>query len=124
MTSKLVYEIESPDRNNVIATYRLPKQFFHWLRKAGIRSSFKHHSKRYMAKMDSFIGHGRYWRINCYGLFEVSTKVADFDRWANSNPGVSIDVRLIKNEKDMFHYVNYLLQNVTELDLEFRDRFK
>ena len=64
---------------------KLPKQWSHWLRK----NKMKDMSAKSFAKNSTSLGHGRYWRINCYGEFQVSCKLSDWDlsywdKWSNS----------------------------------------
>ena len=59
---------------------KFPKQWSHWLRK----NKMKDMSPKSFAKNNSWLGHGRYWRINCYGEFQVSCKLSDWDKWSNS----------------------------------------
>lgn len=56
----------------------LPKQWKHWLLKAGFKTSAKINPVYYWK------GFGRHWRINCYGELQASERYDDFDRWANS----------------------------------------
>ena len=41
-------------------------------------------SPKSYAKNNSWPGRGRYWRINCDGLLQVSCKLSDWDKWSNS----------------------------------------
>ena len=59
---------------------KLPKQWSHWLRK----NKMKDTSPKSFAKNSTWLGNGRYWRINCYGEFQVSCKLPDWDKWSNS----------------------------------------
>ena len=59
---------------------KLPKQWSHWLRK----NKMKDMSPKSFAKNNTWLGHGRYWRINCFGEFQVSCKLSDWDKWSNS----------------------------------------
>lgn len=69
------------------STYRVPKQLTHWLRRLGLNPSGR---DRY--PFTELKGRGRYWRINCDGIFEPSCAFEDFDRWANSNPLCGFDI--------------------------------
>ena len=59
---------------------KLPKQWSHWLRK----NKMKDMSAKSFAKNNTWLGHGRYWRITCYGEFQVSCKLSYWDKWSNS----------------------------------------
>lgn len=65
---------------------KLPKQWKHWCQKAGLRlhSAADSYSRRdsawYYLK-----GHGRVWRINCYGMLQCGDTLKEFDRWALCN---------------------------------------
>ena len=59
---------------------KLPKQWKHWARKAGLRTE----SRRGRFSGFYLVGRGRRWRVNCYGEFECSCPTEHFDRWANS----------------------------------------
>lgn len=41
-------------------------------------------SPKSYAKNTTWIGRGRYWRINCYGTLQVSCKMSEWDKWSNS----------------------------------------
>lgn len=61
---------------------KVPKQICWWAYKAGLRPykpSLKSYRRPYNWK-----GHGRHWRINMHGQFQVSETYDTFDRWANS----------------------------------------
>ena len=60
---------------------KLPKQWVHWARKAGLRPNGAGRGVRagYYLK-----GRGRHWRFNSEGDFECSCPTEHFDRWANS----------------------------------------
>ena len=57
----------------------LPKQWRHWCRKAGLRPTYggrRHYDWSYLK------GRGRFWRLNCHGMFQCGDTYAEFDRWA------------------------------------------
>ena len=63
--------------------HKLPKQWKHWIKKAGLHwNSTKHCRERFGKTL--FIGCGRHFRVNRYGEFQCSVPSAHFDRWANS----------------------------------------
>jgi hypothetical protein len=62
---------------------KLPKQWKHWCRMAGL----KPHSNRPSRERSEWAwwylqGRGRYWRINDKGMFQCGDTYAEFDRWA------------------------------------------
>lgn len=62
---------------------KLPKQWKHWCKLAGM----KPHSNRPSAERGEWAwwylkGRGRVWRINDKGMFQCGDTYADFDRWA------------------------------------------
>lgn len=124
MVSKYIYKIESADRTHIAGIYRLPKQFFYWLRKNNITSMLVWYSKRYKTDTANLCGHGRNWRINCFGIFEVSCKIKDFDRWANSNLQLGVDVRKFTSENQAKEIISNMLARAKELDFKYEDRFK
>lgn len=65
--------------------HKVPKQFYHWLKRLGIKPVCKLRSIRKFY----FKNNERYYRMywdNQY--FEVSEKFETFDRWANSSLGI------------------------------------
>lgn len=63
---------------------KLPKQWKHWCRQAGLRrQGWKgSHKGRYASAWMYLQGRGRMWRLNCHGQFQRGDTYADFDRWA------------------------------------------
>lgn len=59
---------------------KLPKQWLYWAKKAGLRAEWGRGNQH----THYLIGRGRYWRVNCNGIFECSCPTQHFDRWANS----------------------------------------
>jgi len=50
----------------------------------GKKSGLKPEIRRGRWRGYYMIGRGRRWRVNCFGEFECSCPLPDFDRWANS----------------------------------------
>lgn len=89
---------------------KLPKQWNHWARKAGLRPQItrgKSKRDRYL-RTHHLIGHGRLWRVNDKGHFQSSCKVAEFDRWANS---VDAEIDYIPRTYFEFRIAVQLLQH-------------
>lgn len=71
---------------------KLPKQWKHWCRKAGLRPEYPHtHHNRKRWAWQSLNGSGRKWRISLRDvrdrndcIFQAGDRYADFDRWALS----------------------------------------
>lgn len=83
---------------------KLPKQWSHWLRK----NKMKDMSAKSFAKNNTWLGHGRYWRINCFGEFQVSCKLSDWDKWSNS---VCYSVPCVPaTEKEFSDTVKFMLE--------------
>lgn len=61
---------------------KLPKQWLHWAKKAGLRR-FTRRGSRQDNGMYMW-GHRREWRVNRYGEFQCSDTYDIMDRWANS----------------------------------------
>lgn len=59
---------------------RIPKQIHWWARKAGLRLE----GRKFRKWRLSWKGHGRRWRVNIHGQFQISEPYETFDRWANS----------------------------------------
>jgi hypothetical protein len=59
---------------------KFPKQWKHWAKLAGLRQV----THRNWYDNFEFIGRGRRWRVNCWGDFQSSCNLKDFDRWSNS----------------------------------------
>jgi hypothetical protein len=74
---------ENDDMNK--DNFKLPKQWKHWVRSAGLRFDGFGKYKRSRHNIYSMRGHGRHWRVNCHGEFQCSEPYAGFDRWANSH---------------------------------------
>ena len=65
-------------------------------------------SPKSYAKNTTFCGHGRYWRINCFGVFQASCKLSDWDKWSNS---VCYSAPHIPaNEKEFSDTVEFMLK--------------
>ena len=58
---------------------KVPKQFKHWTRLAGLKPTCSKHHRQHVLY---YTGYGRRWRVNQLGNFDMSD--TDFDRWANS----------------------------------------
>jgi hypothetical protein len=63
---------------------KLPKQWKHWCKKAGLRPESTGRWARGRWSYMSLRGRGRRWGITCYNDLRVSEGNATFDRWANS----------------------------------------
>lgn len=81
---------------------KLPKQWKHWAKKAGLKPE----RKRGAGSGFYMLGRGRRWRVNCNNQFQCSCPIADFDRWANSL-GAQID-GIPQTEKQFLMAVNNL----------------
>ena len=79
---KYTYCKGSEDQTMTEQEVKLPKQWKHWLEVVGFDKSTRRY-KQHLLWM-YWKGHGRHWRINCYGQMQVSKKFNEFDRWANS----------------------------------------
>ena len=58
---------------------KLPKQWRHWCRKAGLRpycGGMRRYEWFYLK------GHGRVWRLNCLNMLQCGDSYADFSKWA------------------------------------------
>ena len=62
-------------------------------------------SHKSFAKNNTWLGHGRYWRINCLGEFQVSCKLSDWDKWSNS-----VCYSVPTTEKEFSHTVEFMLK--------------
>ena len=82
---------------------KLPKQWRHWCKLAGLKPQWMPRTKDSKSNM---VGKGRNWRVTCDNKFQVSEPLSVFDRWANSALG-SID--LPTTEKDFLKAVGKLL---------------
>lgn len=60
----------------------LPRQWLYWCAKAGLKPSLRSINRKRAGF--NLKGHGRRWRVNINGVLQVSCKIAEFDRWANS----------------------------------------
>lgn len=58
---------------------KLPKQWKHWCKKAGLRP---HGGGRRWYDWCYLKGHGRVWRINCHNKLQCGDTYEEFDRWA------------------------------------------
>lgn len=113
------YEVDVFDTwYRFVKTIKLPKQFHHWMKKAGIvRKSRLKGRKGYRIKDHLWTGHGRHWRINCRGIFECSERFTTFDRWANSNPQVGVEAETLDNERLALAVVRTMLKEATQIEL-------
>lgn len=93
---------------------KLPKQWKHWVRKAGLRVSYTKTRSRW--NWFTLAGRGHIWRVNMYGHFQISCPVADFDRWANSSgPAVGT---VPKSEAEFLEAVKFLINAYSTLTSE------
>ena len=90
---------------------KLPKQWNRWTKKAGLKSDQKSSLDREYTRY-YFKGHGRNWRLNCHGWFDVSVPEKDFDRWALSR--ADTEEMCCKNEKEFVELVQQLLKRQEE----------
>ena len=85
---------------------KLPKQWKHWCKLAGLRPVGKYVSYSrwtwYTLK-----GKGFYWRVNCYGMFQRGDSYAEFDRWALCDIS---ETAMPKTEKEFLNAVQHLLK--------------
>lgn len=64
-----------------IENLKLPKQWKHWCADQRMRlhgRKFSHGIKEWLYLK----GHGHYWRVNCFGMFQCGDTYEEFDRWA------------------------------------------
>ena len=66
------------------AQVKLPKQWKHWCADQKLRIHGRKCGNR-QSQWFYLEGHGRYWRVNCYGQFQCGDTYDDFDRWALSD---------------------------------------
>lgn len=83
---------------------KIPKQWFHWMKKAGLK--WHRSSIRGKNRLWAMQGHGCYWRVNCHGHFQRSEPYEDFDRWGNSLAATIEDLPV--TEKEFLDVVNLL----------------
>lgn len=83
---------------------KLPKQWKHWVSKAGLRreSTYRSHWSHFTLR-----GRDHVFRVNMYGHFQISCPIADFDRWANS-AGPSVGT-VPKTEAEFLATVKFLI---------------
>lgn len=91
---------------------KLPKQWNRWTKKAGLRKATGSRLEREYRPAYYFTGHGRHWRLNCHGWFDVSVPEEDFDRWALSQ--VDSEEMCCTNEKEFVELVQQLLKRQGE----------
>ncbi|QDH83557.1 hypothetical protein [Achromobacter phage Motura] len=110
MKSKRDISILNKQMNDVEKVLRLPKQFNHWLKQEGLTEErfrgFRRGHNHYWK------GRGRYWRINCFGVFECSERFDTFDRWANSNPQVGVSIEWMANRAQFRRAFLQMLRDV------------
>lgn len=62
---------------------KLPKQWRHWAQGMRLRAHRAKHSRGDRGADWHYLqGRGRYWRVNCYGMFQCGDTYDEFDRWA------------------------------------------
>jgi hypothetical protein len=62
---------------------RLPKQWLHWAKLAGLKPESS--DKNYRHGRNPYLrGRNRNWRVTNQGYFECSCPLQRFDKWANS----------------------------------------
>ena len=93
---------------------KLPKQWKHWCAdmKLGV------HGKQYSKSIHHWFylkGRGRYWRVNCYGMFQCGDTYEDFDRWARCDIE---EVEMPKTREEFRKAVRQLLDQQTVSALE------
>lgn len=83
---------------------KLPKQWFYWCRKAGLKPETKrgNYAGFYLK------GRNRRWRADCNGNFVCSCPNEHFDRWANSR-GAGVG-HIPQSEAEFNAAVEYLLE--------------
>lgn len=89
---------------------KLPKQWRQWCRKARLKPHGYQVSGRKQYEWFNLIGHGRVWRVDCYGIFQVGDTIEAFDRWALCNP--IIGVKIPKTEADFIRNVKLMLESI------------
>lgn len=89
---------------------KLPKQWRQWCRKARLKPHGGQVTGRQQHEWFNLTGHGRVWRVNCYGIFQVGDKLADFDRWALCDPIVGMN--LPQTEAEFLKTLNFMLDEI------------
>ncbi len=90
---------------------KLPKQWKQWCRRAGLKPHGG--GNRSAWRWFYLEGRGRYWRVNCHGMLDVSCPRVDFDRWALSHRA-SLPCP-VTCERDFLATVQQLLDQVRSL---------
>lgn len=84
---------------------KLPKQWRHWCKLAGLRPEGGHGQGNW--RWVYLIGRGRRWRLNCYNQFQMSVPLKEFDRWANSV--AAFYARCPQTEREFLTVVNTMV---------------
>ena len=114
------HEFYISNYRNLSFVWREPKQLRYWLKKAGLREEGKRSWNRNFPT-STWIGHGHRWRLNCYGLFEISCPNYDFDRWANSSTGINREIGLLETEEQFLSAVKEMLSKARAIVSEDSD---
>ena len=95
---------------------KLPKQWKHWCKKAGLRRWSNKISKwdRNISAWFYLKGRGYVWRVNCYGEFERGDSIENFDRWALCD--IDSVSRVPENELEFLMTVQYLISLMEKND--------
>lgn len=89
---------------------KLPKQWKHWCKLAGLRPEGKrnrYNDWRQTWSWFSLKGKGFCWRVNCHGMFQRGDSYAEFDRWALCDID---ETTMPKTEKEFLNAVRHLLK--------------
>ena len=85
---------------------KLPKQWKHWARLAGLKATGRAFHSRGLYAGLYLRGKNRNWRVTCHGDFECSCPLEHFDRWANSHGAYA--VKFPQNEAEFLAIVKQL----------------
>lgn len=80
---------------------KLPKQWKHWLKSAGLKLYSKYYLK-------DFKGKGHVFRVTNYGCIDCSGPIEDFDRWGNSH--ASSDCVFPNNRDEFIKTIDKLIK--------------
>lgn len=86
---------------------KLPKQWKDWCKAARLRPRDKGRDKRGLGFAWFYLhGHGREWRVSCFGVLQCGDTYAEFDRWALCSIK---DIELPKSKSEFVEAVKNLV---------------
>jgi len=81
----------------------LPKQWLHWCKLARLSTASKPKWGRGVYNLGLYLkGRAHYWRVNCFGMFQIGDRIDDWDKWGRSH---IVEVPMPTNEKDFLEAV-------------------